>query len=514
MHPAAQPGQRLQQVQRGRQQAQPQPAGRRERLPEGNPKGRAGGLQDGGADGQPEQGQGQPQRTPESSHARQRRKDDDEQVPLRHHGEGLDQARGGLVERLVWSKPPGAMIDASRAPTHIAHPVDSSCPGEMAGGVVFLRPFPLQQRFRPAVSLLLLPVGSNRIAAMMPDQGRRVEAHRPASLLQAPAEVHIIAGDGEPAVESADGLQAGLSNGHVAARNVLRHAVGKEHVRRTSRGAGDTIRDRPVIRWGNVGPPHRGEPDAAPGKKAGGHVRQPVRIGIGVIVYVSDDLSHGGFHPGVAGAAQAPVLGADDAEAVLPGDRRRPVGRAVVHDDHLVVRIVEPAQAFAAIPDGAGPVVAANDHRDAGPGGVGQEGGLGVRLADDREGRLGTPLPVRDAELPVGDIAPAPIPFVRPGVGEHAGAAPGEGGPDLPVQRLRLGGLTMAVAVQTDLGHHERALPRDVVEARHVGLEIAPRFQIDVEAEEIEERKPQVLGRRVIHVADEAGRVLLLGRVV
>src|SRR5256885_6251966 len=52
--------------------------------------------------------------------------------------------------------------------------------------------FPYTTLFRS-----LLPVGSDRRAAVMPDHGRRAEAEVPALLLQAPANIDVIAGDPE-----------------------------------------------------------------------------------------------------------------------------------------------------------------------------------------------------------------------------------------------------------------------------------------------------------------------------
>ena len=69
------------------------------------------------------------------------------------------------------------------------------------------------------------------------------------------------------------------------------------------------------------------------------------------------------------------------------------------------------------------------------------------------------------------------------------GAAGGEGGPHLPVERPRLRLLGVAQRVEAGLGHDQRAVAGDVLQPREVGLELRARLEEDVEADEVDERQ-------------------------
>src|SRR5205085_1011389 len=110
----------------------------------------------------------------------------------------------------------------------------------------------------------------------------------------------------------------------------------------------------------------------------------------------------------------------------------------------------------------------------------------------------------RQTEVPVFDLDTLAPPFVGPGEREHPGAAAGEGSANLPAQRMRLLLLAVSAAVQSHLGEHQRPVPCKVLQAGEVGLEPLSLLEVDVEAEEIEKRELEVLGRRKIDVRDEA----------
>ena len=228
----------------------------------------------------------------------------------------------------------------------------------------------------------------------------------------------------------------------------------------------------------------------------------------GVRVDVGDDLAGGGLQARVAGARQAAVLGADQAEAVLAGDLVGRVGRAVVDDDHLVVRVLEVAQAVEAAAQRLLAVVRADDHRDPRPVRVRGERHLRERLADRGQRLLRGAVAVDQAEGPVVDLEPAAVPLVRPGEHEHAGAAGGEGGPDLPVERRACASSRVAQRVEAGLGDDERPVAGDVLEPSEVGRELRARLEEHVEAHEVDERQREVLGARIVHVGDQRARVL------
>ena len=73
----------------------------------------------------------------------------------------------------------------------------------------------------------------------------------------------------------------------------------------------------------------------------------------------------------------------------------------------------------------------------------------------------------------------------------------------LPIERVRLRDRAVAPAVEADLGDEQRPIAGEVLQAREIGVELITRLEVDVEADEVEERQPQVLGRGVVDVRDE-----------
>src|SRR5688572_11868990 len=104
-------------------------------------------------------------------------------------------------------------------------------------------------------------------------------------------------------------------------------------------------------------------------------------VRVRVIVDVGDDLTSRGLEARVARAAKPTVGSPDEAKPVVLGSGDHAAGRAIVDDDHLVIRIVEPAQAFEAVAERAAAVVAADDHRHPRPAPQPAEGRRGEGLA-------------------------------------------------------------------------------------------------------------------------------------
>ncbi len=69
-------------------------------------------------------------------------------------------------------------------------------------------------------------------------------------------------------------------------------------------------------------------------------------------------------------------------------------------------------------------------------------------------------------------------------------------------------------AVEADFGHQQRAVARNVLQAREVGFKARLRLQVNVEANQIQERKLQVLGSGIVHISKEAFGVLRFCRRV
>ena len=183
-----------------------------------------------------------------------------------------------------------------------------------------------------------------------------------------------------------------------------------------------TPRSSPSSGGGMFGPPM---PACELFRKAVARWRQPVRVGTRVGVDVGDDLARSPpRRPALRALARPLVLGADQPEAVLAGDLVGRVGRAVVDDDHLVVRVLELAQAVEAAAQRALAVVGADDHRDPRP--VGVRCGTGVSenaFPTVASAGFGVAVAVDEAERPVLDVEAAAVPLVGPGEHEHPGAA-------------------------------------------------------------------------------------------
>ena len=94
---------------------------------------------------------------------------------------------------------------------------------------------PHQHRLGLAVAALLAQVGPERRTPVMPDERRRAEADAVAAFLQAPANVHVVAGAMENGIEAADLHQGPFVKGHVAAGNVFGLTVGQHDVRGSAR---------------------------------------------------------------------------------------------------------------------------------------------------------------------------------------------------------------------------------------------------------------------------------------
>src|SRR6266496_6346700 len=73
-----------------------------------------------------------------------------------------------------------------------------------------------QERLGFAVAGLLAQIGLHGRAAVVPDKSRRTEADLVFAVLQAPAEVHVIAGLAKHRIETAYLLQRPLEECHVA----------------------------------------------------------------------------------------------------------------------------------------------------------------------------------------------------------------------------------------------------------------------------------------------------------
>ena len=308
--PAAQTRERLQHVQRGRKCAHAPPV-----VPRGSrgevPAGAAGGLHDHGTHCEDEQRERDEERSPQRAQARQPGQHRGQQEPLGHERQRGQGARLTLVERLERRSAPRAVVDvpfpAQRQREAAA--VDAAAPRDVADRVVPVRELAFQQRLGPAVPALLSPVGQHRVAPVVPDQGGRAEAERPARVLEPPADVDIVARGAKARVEPVYRAQRVGPERHVAAGYVLGLVVGEQHVHRTARRGGDALRDPSVVLRRQI---RSADADVRGRREAARQVLEPVRIRVRIAVEVGDDVARCVIQAGVARAAQPSVLGADE----------------------------------------------------------------------------------------------------------------------------------------------------------------------------------------------------------
>src|SRR5207245_705517 len=150
-------------------------------------------------------------------------------------------------------------------------------------------------------------------------------------------------------VEPPDRVQTGLPERHVAARDMLRLAIGDENVHGPTRRLGHALGDRSVSWRGDVRTPHAGVRGAHEG---GDEIGEPLGVGVRVVVEVGDDLPGGRLQPRVAGVGKTAVLRLDEPAIVPPRDGGRVVGGPVVHDNDFIVGVLEPSEPLEAVADG------------------------------------------------------------------------------------------------------------------------------------------------------------------
>ncbi len=106
------------------------------------------------------------------------------------------------------------------------------------------------------------------------------------------------------------------------------------------------------------------------------------------------------------------------------------------------------------------------------------------------------------------------MPLVRPGEHERASPARGEDRLDLPRHRRALALLPVAQTIEPDLRHHQRPIPRNVLQPRQVSLQPLARLEVDIETREIEKGQVKVFRRRIVDVSNQRRRIFQLHRSI
>ena len=240
-------------------------------------------------------------------------------------------------------------------------------------------------------------------------------------------------------------------------------------------------------------------------------VREPVRVGVARRRRCRRRSRRSRRAARRCGRSRALVLGADQAEPNSPAiarsrrwsRRRRRSPRS---------RIVEPRRPSAVADRGR--AVVAQTTTETG----GQSRSRGKRRLGERAPTVAAPASARGraSVSPKSQSSMSKPPRCHSSVHAktNAPAQPRRTGAHLPGERSACACGAVAAAVEPELGHQQRPVAGDVLQAGEVGRDCESRLEVDVEADEVEEGQLEVLGRRVVDVGDERRRILVLRRAI
>src|SRR4051812_42934920 len=86
----------------------------------------------------------------------------------------------------------------------------------------------------------------------MPDEAAGTETDFVTLLLEAPADVHVVAGFAENGIEAGDVFEGPFVEGHVAAGNVFGETIGEHDVRGTAGRSHHAGGDPGIVGWKKV----------------------------------------------------------------------------------------------------------------------------------------------------------------------------------------------------------------------------------------------------------------------
>src|SRR5258708_330440 len=148
-------------------------------------------------------------------------------------------------------------------------------------------------------------------------------------------------------------------------------------------------------------------------------------------------------------------------------------------------------------------IVGANDHGNSRPPAARETQAVGVCTSDGVKSGFGRAVAPRKAKIPIVNVESAAVPFVGPTKYESSRAAGCIRAAYQPVKRMRLFGLTVTPAVQPNLGENQGTLARQILQPCEITLPWLPRFQIDVETNQIEKGKVQIFRGRKVHIRNQ-----------
>src|SRR5436190_248538 len=176
--------------------------------------------------------------------------------------------------------------------------VDLTAPFRCAGRAEEDQMFKPQQRFRFAIAVLLFQKSAQRKPSMMPNDGGRAERDYPSSLLNSPAEIHVVAGLAVFRIESTYTFEGPTVKRHVTTGNMLGDCVRKQNMVWSARRCSNAGLNPILCRWRDVRSSYSGV--IATDKRAN-QVVQPIGVCHAVRIGVGQHLALGSSHPGIAG---------------------------------------------------------------------------------------------------------------------------------------------------------------------------------------------------------------------
>src|SRR6266480_2294655 len=154
--------------------------------------------------------------------------------------------------------------------------------------------FKAQQGFRFAIAVLLFQKSAQRKPSIMPDDSGRTERDYPSSLLNSPAEIHVVAGLAIFGIEPAYTFEGPTVERHVTTGNMLGDRIGKQNVVWSARRPCNARLNPILCRRRDVRPTHSGVIAA---DKRANQVVQPIGVRHAVGIGVSEHFALGSSRP-------------------------------------------------------------------------------------------------------------------------------------------------------------------------------------------------------------------------
>ena len=176
--------------------------------------------------------------------------------------------------------------------------VDLTAPFRCAGRAEKDQMFKAQQGFRFAVAVLLFQKSAERKPSIMPDDRGRTERYYPSSLLNSPAEIHVVAGLAIFGIEPAYTFESPTVKRHVTTGNMLGDGIRKQNMVWSTRRRSNARLNPILCRRRDIWSADSG---VIATDKCANQVIQPIGVRHAVGIGVGQYFALGSSSPSVAG---------------------------------------------------------------------------------------------------------------------------------------------------------------------------------------------------------------------